>query len=320
MSGLEARIDRIQDLFGYPFPPALRKCVEREIDGDDKPPEEIDGTFMGGLIHWRGEQQAGADPSVAAVEALFARLKRPVPPAAKQPKPANLLARHFSGLFELRSEWVRTPQGMRASTYWVADVNPRQDSMQCPVYRWVPGEPIGPYVFENPMEFGSWQAAIEAIESLDEEVEAAQKPGLVKALHEKFPGPLAVEHPRLVKRGILPTGDKPPVPREVVDPEAKRLGTVLAAFEAVAEVMIARSDGAKPDRLTQAATQQALAATGDSHDWPPALLLRMQAQALSGNTSQGRREAQRILDQHEGVPLTQRWADRILRGLPPYEP
>jgi hypothetical protein len=319
MSDLQTRVERIQAYFGYPFPPPLRQVVEERIIDDSKAHEEIDGTLVGGLVHWKGEQHDGPDPGIAAVAALFARLKRPVPPAALKPKPLDLLSRHFSGLFELRSDWVKSPEGLRASAYWVIDVNPRQDGKQCPVYRLVPGEPLPPYVCENPPEFAAWRAAVHVIESLDAEVEAAQKPGLLKALRERFPRPLAVEHERLVKRGILPAGDEAPVPAEAVDPEAKRLGDVVTAFAPVAEVMVARADGDRRHRLPAVAAQRALAVAGDARDWPPALLLRLQAHALSGNMDEARGEASRILDKHEGVPLTRRWADRIVRGLPPYE-
>ena len=99
---MQARIDRIEEKFGYPFPPSLRRRIEETLAARKKAPEEADGTFIGAHVDWKAEHWEGPDPERAAVEALFGRLKRPVPLTALRPKTPDLLARHFCGLFKLR--------------------------------------------------------------------------------------------------------------------------------------------------------------------------------------------------------------------------
>jgi len=320
MSDMQARIERIEMMFGYPFPRDLRKRVESDLDDPDTAPEEVDGMYVGSLVHWRGEQWEGPDPERAAVDALFARLNKPVPPTALRPKDPNLLARHFCGLFELSSEWSRTPTGMRASVHWVADLNPRQDGKPCPVYRFVPGsDSLGPFLFGSIAEFDSWRAALEAIESVDEEADPEQKGRLQAALRRNFPWPVSADHARLVKRGIFEADDVAPVIAPPSDPESERLGRFLSAFGTVAEVLIARSDGRNSTCLAPSVTADALSLAGDTIKWPPAIMLRLQANALSGAMDTARGEAARILEHNEGVALTRRWAERIARGLAPYD-
>jgi hypothetical protein len=90
-------------------------------------------------------------------------------------------------------------------------------------------------------------------------------------------------------------------------------------FVPMATVMIARAASADQAKLAPTVAEQALVLADANPEWPPSLMLRLQGLALTGDIQAAQAEARQILEQSAGVALTRRWADRILRRLPPYD-
>lgn len=258
-------------------------------------------------VHWRGERQPGdyhEDP-----EFYYEYVKIEQTP--------DILARHFSGLFA----FGLGASGRKSDNRLLADLNPRRDGLDCPVYRHMmgsSGEPlrgqITPwYVFPSPAESSDFRTRVYAV-NLAFEQEPEKLPGLGADLAARHPRAFRAYAQLLQQLEIeVPAG-----PASFPDPDGERLLAAHDALLPIAEVLVARAKGSKSQLAAADAARGAALADARS-GYPPAILLALLVPALSGRADDARTLAREIVDEGLGVPLTRTWAAKVLADEPPFE-
>jgi hypothetical protein len=114
-------------------------------------------------------------------------------------------------------------------------------------------------------------------------------------------------------------GGRGPV-SEFPDPGAERLFAAHDAFVPVGRVLVQRTKK-KTKNVAVLSTDEvvaALAVADKDPAYPPNILLRLLAVALSGALASAADHAQSIVKRSLGLPLTQRWAKMVLAKAPPF--
>jgi hypothetical protein len=307
VSTLDDALQTIERVVGYPLlgRKALRDVlVERAAS---YAPARVFEDVIDQNVHWKGERLPGdyhEDP-----EFYYQYVKIEQTP--------DILARHFAGMFA----FATGASGRKSDNRLVADLNPRRDGLDCPVYRHMMGPSGAPlrgqitqwYVFPSPAESSDFRTRVYAVSVAFEE-EPEKLAGLG--------ADLAARHPRAVRAyaELLRQYEVelPPGPASFPDPDGERLLAAHDALLPVAEVLVARSKGAKA-QLAAADAARGAAQAGVRSGYPPAILLALLVPALSGRADEAKGVARTIMDEGLGVPLTRTWAAKVLADEPPFE-
>jgi hypothetical protein len=310
---LDELVGKVEQAFGYPLRDKAEiveyfenyLAINRNVA-----PAEVFAAYIGDNVHWQGEFQEGESPLPRAVVEQFARLglMNPPPPA---PQPPEIAAKHFSGLFTFKPGFAF---GSRERGSWSADLNPREDGLNLPVYfhtktmqvcRW--------YIFRSPRE-------LNACNDLFREVKNTREENPNK--HAKLVAQLVKEYPRVCrllsewfgKHGV-PVDD---LPTSFPDDGSVRLFEAYDALLPAAKVLFERSEGKSGAKVAAAAAKQCIAVGAGAPNYAPALLAALLGPALAGDLKHAQEVARKIMNENLGVALTQRWAKRVMNHEPPF--
>jgi hypothetical protein len=289
---------QLESVFGYPLQDK-EEILERfgeylELSYDEEP-EEILTEFLIDNVHWLGEYQEGAGP-------------------IDEEQPAEVLARHLTGLFAFHTGYSfgNTGKGVEMGS-WLADLNPRDDGLVYPVYyqtrtrmpRWA--------IFESPRRLAACEDLFREAQNAHEEKPLRHKQ-LVDEMLGTYPQVCQLFADRFGKFGV-----KSPNPnRSFPDAGGERLFSSYDAFLPIASVLIERSQGNEQAKLKAADIKKVADMNIEQSNYPPHLLLMLLGTALAGDLKTAHIAAERIVRNHLGVELTQRWAKRVINHEPPF--
>lgn len=289
---------QLERVFGYPLQ-EKEEILERfaeylELNPDDEP-EDVLTEFLIDNVHWVGEYQEGDAP-------------------IDEEQPAEVLARHLTGLFAFHTgfSFGHTGKGVEMAS-WLADLNPRDDKLVCPVYyhsrtqspRWA--------IFESPRDFAASERLFYQAQNTYEENPQRNKQ-LVDEMLGTYP---QVCH--LLTDWFSRFGFKALDPnRSFPDVGGERLFNSYDAFLPIASVLIERSQGNEQAMLKAADVQKVADMNIEQSNYPPHLLLALLGAALAGDLKTAHSAAERIVRDHLGVELTQRWAKRVINHESPF--
>lgn len=295
-----ALVERLEKLYGYDL--KGHPAVEREAKstlrlGATDADEYLDDlTFAN--VHWCGESQPGDDPFEG------------------EEQPATVLARHLCGLFVLRSGIPYGCSSMMGD--WLLDLNPRSDDLTSPLYFQVENEEqmIGWWLLETADAldeshdlFGRVQAAHQAVA---DGATPSKLSNLADEMRHRYPRVCATFRDWFANFGIESTESG-----RFKDVGGERLIGAYRGMLPIARVLIARRADNEDAMLDLKDVKDALTLAEDEGDYPPALMLRLLAPALSESGSD-KRLAKEIMDGTRGVALTRRWADLVAKNAGPF--
>jgi hypothetical protein len=297
MEAVELAI-QLENVFGYPLQDKeeiLDQLAEYLDLNSDQEPEEVVTEFLIDNAHCSAEYQEGECQ-------------------VDDEQPPEVLARHLTGLFAFNTGYFFGNTGKNAEMVsWLADLNPRDDNLICPVYyksatqmpRWA--------VFESPKRLTACQELFYAVQNAYEENPRKHKQ-LAAELLTTYPQVCQLFAEWFGKFGV--TGPRPG--QSFPDAGAQRLFDSYDAFLPIAKVMVERVQGNEQAKLG-AADLKRIADIGAEHlNYPPHLLLKLLGPALAGDMKEASSVAETIIRQNLGVALTQRWAKRVISHEPPF--
>ena len=289
---------QLERVFGYPLQDKeeiLERFAEYLELSSDEEPEEILTEFLIENAHWAGEFQE--DDGLIDEE-----------------QPPEVLARHLTGLFAFYTGFSFGNTGKNAEMgSWMADLNPRDDQLVCPVYyqsstrapRWA--------IFESPRRYAAGVDLFREVRNTYEENPRRHKQ-LVDEMLGTYPQVCLLFADWFGKFGVKAPDPK----RSFPDVGAGRLFSSYDAFLPVANVLIERSQGNKQAMLDAADIKKVTEMNIEQSNYPPHLLLTLLGAALAGDLKTAHGMAERICRDHLGVELTQRWARRVMNHEPPF--
>lgn len=262
------------------------------------------------VVHWDAERWPGESPLVVAGRLRASRSKAPPRPLPAQT--ADVLARHFAGLYMFVSG---KPYGDRRRENprggFMIDLNPRADRRAEPVYfQSLEDESIHPwYVLENAGQFSESEGMFfDVRDSFDED--PARNRAAAAQLVRDFPRLCRFKATWFKQVGVSTDA----LPPDYEDLDGRRLIAAYAALRPIAEVLLQRAAGTGDLCLADADCRKAAEVAQGDPEFPPHLMLGMLAPALSRDLSGARKTARMVLDRQLGVPLTRRWATMIVDG------
>jgi hypothetical protein len=289
---------QLERAFGYPLQDKdeiLERLEEYlELSADEKP-EEILTEFLIENVHWAGEFQ-GSDGLI------------------DEEQPPQVLARHLTGLFAFYSGFSFGNTGKNAEMgSWLADLNPRDDGLMCPVYyqsntkapRWA--------IFESPRKFVAGVNLFRDVRNTYEENPRRHRQ-LVDEMLGTYPQICQLFADWFGKFGVKAADTK----RSFPDAGGERLFSCYDAFLPITNVLIERSQGNKQAKLGAADLKKVVDMNIEQSNYPPHLLLTLLGAALSGDLKTAHSLAEGICRHHLGIELTQRWAKRVIDHEPPF--
>jgi hypothetical protein len=289
---------QLERAFGYPLQ-EKEEILERFAEflelSSDEDPEEILTEFLLENIHWVGEDQEGAGQT-------------------DEEQPVEVLARHLTGLFAFYTGYSFGNTGKSAEVgSWLADLNPRDDKLVCPVYyqsrtqtpRWA--------IFESPRRFAASEQLFYELKNTYEE-NPRRHQQLVDEMLGTYPQVCHLFVDWFGKFGVKAISPN----RSFPDVVGERLFSSYDAFLPIASVLIERSKGNKQVELKAADIKKVVDMNIEQSNYPPHLLLTMLSAALGGDLKTAYSAAERICRDHLGVELTQRWAKRVINHEPPF--
>lgn len=281
------------------------------LNDDDVGDEEIVGEQVERNVHWAAEGWEGDSPAEIGWAQRMQRLNvNPAPPMP--PQTADLLARHLAGLYVFH---VGKPFSDRrketAKGAWLVDLNPRLDKLSEPVYfqNLASGHLTPWYLFDDPVQLFDCEDKFVVVRASFEE-QPAKHAKAAKQLLAEFPRVCRQMSDWFGKHGV-PTDS---LPQTFPDPSATQLVRAHAALGPIAECLVARAGGDRKAKLAAKAATQAVEVAATAPDYPPHLMVALLAPALTGKRDAAAEQAERILKKKLGVPLTRRWAQRVLDG------
>jgi hypothetical protein len=289
---------QLEAFFGYPIRDK-EEILERLADyldlNSDEEPEEIVTEFLNENVHWTGEYQEGEWQ-------------------IDEEQPSEVLARHLTGLFAFHIGYSFGNTGKTAEVgWWLADLNPRDDNLICPVYyrsatkapRWA--------IFESPKRLPASEDLFREIQNTHEENPRKSKQ-LAAEMLTTYPQVCHLFPEWFGRFGVIAPNPGQSFP----DAGAERLFNSYDAFLPIARVLIERSRGNEQAKL-EAGDLKRIAEIGAEHsNYPPHLLLTLLGPALAGDMKEASGVAETIIRQNLGVALTQRWAQRVINHEPPF--
>jgi len=297
MEAIELAV-QLERVFGYPLQDKeeiLERFAEYLELSSDEEPEEILTEFLIENAHWAGEFQE--DDGLIDEE-----------------QPPEVLARHLTGLFAFYTGFSFGNTGKNAEMgSWMADLNPRDDQLVCPVYyqsgtqapRWA--------IFESPRRYAASVDLFREVRNTYEENPRRHKQ-LVDEMLGTYPQVCLLFADWFGKFGVKAPDPK----RSFLDVGGGRLFSSYDAFLPVANVLIERSQGNKQAMLDAADIKKVTEMNIEQSNYPPHLLLTLLGAALAGDLKTAHGMAERICRDHLGVELTQRWARRVMNHEPPF--
>lgn len=294
----------VEELFGYPLGGHADLCValraRYEVPGLSA--EERMLGLVEDSIHWKAEHQPGPPPLPEYWDGEVSEQSR-------------MVARHFAGLIGFArhlNDIVDDPQWGETSLLgtFFADLNPRSDGLETPVYYFGASGAPAWWVFEKPSQAVAFEQRLLDLETTDDDAREA----LLKSLVDEYP-----RARRWFWRNLKPYGIEEADPRRAFpDQDAKRLLASYDALGPIGRVLVERAGGATGAQLTAKETSNAIRVAGLDPGHPPNVLLRLLALALS-EPAKARAEANEIVNKSMGISLTQRWARRVLESAPPFD-
>jgi hypothetical protein len=289
---------QLEKVFGYSLQEKeeiLERLAEYLDLSPDEGPEEVFTEFLIDNVHWVGEYQEGAG-------------------AIDEEQPTEVLARHLTGLFAFHTGYSfgNTGKGVEMGS-WLADLNPRDDKLVCPVYyqsrtqspRWA--------IFESPRYFAASEQLFYELQNTYEEKPLRHKQ-LVDEMLGTYPQVCHLFVDWFSRFGVKALNPN----RSFPDVGEERLFSSYDAFLPMASVLIERSQGNEQAKLKAADIKKVADMNIEQSNYPPHLLLALLGAALAGDLKTAHSAAERIVRNHLGVELTQRWAKRVINHEPPF--
>ncbi|HND55074.1 MAG TPA: hypothetical protein PLV92_21820, partial [Pirellulaceae bacterium] len=221
-------------------------------------------------------------------------------------------ARHLSGLYLFQ---LGRPFGDQrratAEGAWLVDLNPRIDELAEPVYfQDLKSGNLTPwYLLESAERLVECEDKFHVVRMTFEE-QPAKHAKAVKQLLAAFPRVCRQMTDWFGKHGVPADA----LPQTFPDPSASRLVRAHAALRPLADCVVARAAGDRKAKLAAKAASQAVEVAATAPGYPPHLMLALLAPALAGKRDDANQQAERIMKKKLGVPLTRRWAQRVLDG------
>jgi hypothetical protein len=289
---------QLERVFGYPLQDK-EEIVERfgeylELSYDEEP-EEILAEFLIENVHWAGERQEGVAPF-------------------DEEQPAEVLARHLTGLFAFDSGFSFCNTGKSAEMgSWLADLNPRDDKLVCPVYYQSRTQTPRRAIFESPRRLAASENLFREVRNTYEESPQTHK-RLVDEMLESYPQVCPLFADWFGRFGVNALNPN----RSFPDVGGERLFSIYDAFLPIANVLIERSRGNNQAKLDTCDVRKIEEMNIERSNYPPHLLLTLLGAALDDDFKTACGAAERIRRDHLGVDLTQRWARRVISHEPPF--
>lgn len=295
---------KMEDVFGYPLSVHADLCsaLQARHDIPGLSPVERMRDFVEDSIHWKAEQQPGEQPGDDYWDDEI-------------DEQSKMVARHFAGFIA----FVRHPNDIVLHPEWgeasllgtfFADLNPRVDGLQTPVYYFgASGSPPW-WLFANPTQAVAFEKRLMELETTED----AARQALLRDIVDGYPRARLWFWRNLKPYGVK-AGDEAPTFEDV---GADRLLSAYKALIPIGRVMVERADGKTGVALTGAERAAALRVAEGDPGYPPNVLLRMLGLALAEDPGPAEAAASKVLDEAQGVPLTQRWARRVLDRAAPF--